>query len=63
MALSAAMAGLSFASSLFGPDKNAAAIQQAKAEYGRRLHEYYGKLIQKGIGETQDPTLSILDII
>lgn len=44
MALSAAMAGLSFASSLFGPDKNAAAIQQAKAEYGRRLHEYYGKI-------------------
>ena len=43
VALSAALGGLSFASSLFGPDKNEAAIQQAKAEYGRRLHELYSK--------------------
>ncbi len=30
---------------------------------GCELHEDYGKLIQKRIGETQEPTLSILDII
>ena len=30
---------------------------------GCELHEDYGKLIQKRIGETQEPALSILDII
>ena len=47
-----------------GSGTTAAVAKSLGRDYiGCELHEDYGKLIQKRIGETQEPTLSILDII